>query len=283
MNEQERSLDLQLGDALAEIERLKAERDALLAENEKLSDLWSLIKAERDALKAEADKLARSCKLLRDAAQVGLDEQEKPWVGLTDDEFGDEITHSSLLGTIYAMDGYLDDYEDPDHGFIAVFSADEKEDISKIREMRNALALVAGWYGKAVEPLKPIERSEDITGTCAVELIRENADGSADFALDFTDEQVRAFTRLGIMTAIKAGLEEAKKLDPVSKGETIVFKVETEGDNILALAEEAGFCMWGNESHKPEGATIDWSCNYDEELVKFYRLARIQFLSKHSH
>ena len=31
---------------------------------------------------------------------------------------------------------------------------------------------------------------------------------------DFTDEQVRAFTRLGIMTAIKAGLEEAKKLDP---------------------------------------------------------------------
>ena len=74
------------------------------------------------------------------------------------------------------------------------------------------------------------------------------------------------------MTAITAGLGEAKKLDPVSKEETIVFKVETEGDNILALAEEAGFCMWGNESHKPEGATIDWSCNYDEELVKFAEL-----------
>lgn len=134
------------------------------------------------------------------------------------EELGDEITHASLLGSIYAMDGYLDDYEDPDHGFIAVFSINEKEDISKIREMRTAMALVAGWYGKEVEPLKPLERSEDITGTCAVELIRENADGSADFALDFTEEQVRALTRFGIMAAIKAGLDEAKKLAPDSGG-----------------------------------------------------------------
>ena len=35
-----------------EVVSLEKERDALLAENEKLSDLWSLIKAERDALKA---------------------------------------------------------------------------------------------------------------------------------------------------------------------------------------------------------------------------------------
>ena len=132
------------------------------------------------------------------------------------EELGDEITHASLLGSIYAMDGYLDDYEDPDHGFIAVFSINEKEDISKIREMRTAMALVAGWYGKEVEPLKPLERSVDTTSTCAVELIRENADGSADFALDFTEEQVRALTRFGIMAAIKAGLEDAKKLDPES-------------------------------------------------------------------
>ena len=123
------------------------------------------------------------------------------------EELGDEITHASLLGTIYAMDGYLEEYKDPDHGFIAVFSIDEKEDISKIREMRNAMALVAGWYGKEVEPL---ERSS----TCAVGLIRENEDGSADYAFDFTDEQVSAFTRLGIMAAIKAGLDEAKKLAP---------------------------------------------------------------------
>ena len=68
MNEQERALDLQLGDALAETESLKAERDALLAENEKLSDLWSLMKAERDEYQIAADKLAWENKVLRDAA-----------------------------------------------------------------------------------------------------------------------------------------------------------------------------------------------------------------------
>ena len=59
MNEQERALDLQLGDALAEIESLKAERDAL--------------KANRDEYQVAADKLAWECKVLRDAAQAGLD------------------------------------------------------------------------------------------------------------------------------------------------------------------------------------------------------------------
>ena len=56
MNDEERSLDLQLGDALAEIERLKA---------------------ERDAYQVAADKLAWECKVLRDAAQVGLDAHSK--------------------------------------------------------------------------------------------------------------------------------------------------------------------------------------------------------------
>lgn len=45
-------------------------------------------------------------------------------------------------------------------------------------------------------------------------------------------------------------------------------------DRILDLAKEAGFCLWSNESHKPEGATIDWSCEYDKELEKFYYLAK---------
>lgn len=38
------------------------------------------------------------------------------------------------------------------------------------------------------------------------------------------------------------------------------------------LAEQAGFCFWQDEQWKPEGATIDWSTNYDTELVEFAKL-----------
>lgn len=47
-----------------------------------------------------------------------------------------------------------------------------------------------------------------------VELIRENADGSADYMFNLSPESVAAFARLGIMTAIQAGLDEAKELNP---------------------------------------------------------------------
>lgn len=43
---------------------------------------------------------------------------------------------------------------------------------------------------------------------------------------------------------------------------------------VIELAKEAGFAMWGNEKHKPANATIDWSCEYDKELEKFYYLAK---------
>lgn len=38
------------------------------------------------------------------------------------------------------------------------------------------------------------------------------------------------------------------------------------------LAKKAGFVFWENESWKPKGATIDWSCDYTEELKKFAEL-----------
>ena len=47
-----------------------------------------------------------------------------------------------------------------------------------------------------------------------VNLIRENPDGSAVYSFDFTSEEVESLIRLGILTAIKNGIEEAKKLDP---------------------------------------------------------------------
>lgn len=41
---------------------------------------------------------------------------------------------------------------------------------------------------------------------------------------------------------------------------------------IEELAQEAGFCFWTDESWKPEGATIDWSSNYDDQLQRFAEL-----------
>lgn len=47
-----------------------------------------------------------------------------------------------------------------------------------------------------------------------VTLVRENEDGSAVYQFDFPQEALDALTRLGIMTALKAGIAEAKKLHP---------------------------------------------------------------------
>jgi hypothetical protein len=43
-------------------------------------------------------------------------------------------------------------------------------------------------------------------------------------------------------------------------------------EKIKQLAEKAGFHLWENEPWKPEGAVVDWSCNYDSELEKFAEL-----------
>jgi hypothetical protein len=50
------------------------------------------------------------------------------------------------------------------------------------------------------------------------------------------------------------------------------------------LAKEAGFIFWEDEEckpsevsipeWKPSGELIDWSCYYDDELVKFAKLVR---------
>ena len=44
-----------------------------------------------------------------------------------------------------------------------------------------------------------------------VEMIQEHEDGSATFTFDLTLEERDIFVSLGIMTAIKNGLEEGKK------------------------------------------------------------------------
>jgi hypothetical protein len=44
-----------------------------------------------------------------------------------------------------------------------------------------------------------------------VKLIRENPDGSADYSFDMTDKEKEALLCLGIITGLKAGIEEGKK------------------------------------------------------------------------
>jgi len=109
----------------------------------------------------------------------------------------------------------------------------------------------------------------DCEGTGNVTLLRENEDGSAVYQFDFPPEAVSALTRLGILTAIQAGIGEAKKLEPDYDCEFT--------EEIRDLAEEAGFCMWRDESYKPEGEVVDWACKYDKELIKFYHLVRAMY------
>jgi hypothetical protein len=43
-------------------------------------------------------------------------------------------------------------------------------------------------------------------------------------------------------------------------------------ERIRFLAEKAGFVFWGSEEWKPEGAVIDWSCDYSKEFEVFTEL-----------
>ena len=54
----------------------------------------------------------------------------------------------------------------------------------------------------------------DTIGTAIVTLIRENEDGSADYQFNFPPEALDALTRLGILTALQAGIAEAEHLNP---------------------------------------------------------------------
>ena len=57
----------------------------------------------------------------------------------------------------------------------------------------------------------------DTIGTSKVTLIRENEDGSADYLCNFSPEELDALTILGILTALQAAIEDAKRLNPEEK------------------------------------------------------------------
>jgi hypothetical protein len=51
-----------------------------------------------------------------------------------------------------------------------------------------------------------------------VNLIKENEDGSADYAFDLTAEEQGALIRIGIIEALKRAIEEGKKYVPSETG-----------------------------------------------------------------
>jgi len=80
----------------------------------------------------------------------------------------------------------------------------------------------------------------NIEGIGEVILIRENEDGSADYQFIFPPEVLDALTRLGIMTAIKAGIDEAKQLNP----EEFLNETDTQARRewVGLTDEEKGWC-----------------------------------------
>ena len=101
-----------------------------------------------------------------------------------------------------------------------------------------------------------------------VSLIKDNDDGSTDFMFNLAPEYITAFARLGIMTAIQAGLDGAERYDPDNE-EPPAPAMDA---NIKRLAIEAGFIAWDEEEWKPEGIVFDWAGADDESLVNFCHL-----------
>lgn len=66
-------------------------------------------------------------------------------------DVADDITLQSLMNSYETMTEYLKQYKDPNHGWLAVFSTDKKEDVAALKKMQKALALVINkWYGGQV-------------------------------------------------------------------------------------------------------------------------------------
>jgi len=134
------------------------------------------------------------------------------------DEMVDRLVLESISNTLRLMEADLKSYEDPNHGWIAIFDTNEEADKAKLREMKAALRLVVNYYGgKDVEAYEDYEDStEDATSESigSVSLIRENEDGSADYSVNLPLEAAAALTRLGILTALTAGVADAKRLKP---------------------------------------------------------------------
>ena len=153
----------------------------------------------------------------------------------------------------------------------------ERDDIrDEQREKRKAAfdADVAKIREEMQQEERDAELREVLVGTASVELIRENADGSADYMFNFPPEAMAALTRLGIMTAIQAGVGEAKRYEPDEPDYEEEPPAPVMDESIKCLGIEAGFIAWEDEEWHPEGVVFDWAGADDESLINFYHLVR---------
>ena len=96
-----------------------------------------------------------------------------------------------------------------------------------------------------------------------VSLIKDNDDGSTDFMFNLAPEYITSFARLGIMTAIQAGLDGAKRYEPDNE------EVPAMDANIKRLAIEAGFIAWEDEEWHPADVVFDWAGADDNHWSTF--------------
>lgn len=63
-----------------------------------------------------------------------------------DDEQVPKIVAASLKDSIHTLGICLEQHKQKNPGWVAIFSTNKKEDIKKIKEMREALTLALSWY-----------------------------------------------------------------------------------------------------------------------------------------
>lgn len=121
-----------------------------------------------------------------------------------DDEQLDKAMLESLTGSYNYFKEQYEKYGEEDHGYINIFSNNKATDMSEILNHCNALRLIIEWMGGEVDPIPDSKMT----------FVVEKSDGSAVYNMNFSKEEENALLRLGVVTALNNGIEEAKKYHP---------------------------------------------------------------------
>jgi len=122
----------------------------------------------------------------------------------------DDAILESLKGSYDYFKKQYEKYLDGGTEFISIFSNDKAKDMSELLNHCNAFRLIIEWMGGEVEPIPDSKLT----------FVVEKADGSAVYNMNFSTEEENALLRLGVITALERGIEEAKKYHPDFKEKT---------------------------------------------------------------